>query len=199
MSDWLVDAQNPLLTAVALARVDDRSRPDRLAWNMFRTLAQWETDVWVPRMLDIACGPDNPLTGLEWSGTSVVPWATGAAFDNSVDVVLDGPEALVVALATLAPEARADQLRAGAREAATGTSASGKEAGVVVVVPPTDSQRPPLENVAAELPDVTVGWLTWRDLGVLAVDLAEEADELRAEQVHRLVSDLQEQFPSLDL
>jgi hypothetical protein len=198
MSDWLVDAENPLLSGVALARVDDGSRPDRLAWNAFRILALWETDVWVPRLLDVACGPDNPLAGLEWSGTSVVPWATGAAFDDAVDVVLDGPEALVVALATVTPELGADQLRAGAREAAAGTSASGKGAGLVVVLPP-DAARPPLEEAASELPDGTVGWLTWRDVGSLAVDLAEEADELRAEQVHRLVSDLQDRFPSLDL
>ena len=197
MSDWLVDAENPLLTAVALARVDDHSRPDRLAWNAFRTLALWETDVWVPRLLDVACGPANPLSALEWSGTSVVPWATGVAFDGAVDVVLDGPEALVVALATLSPELGPDQLQAGAREALTGTSASGKGAGLVVVVPP-DAAGPAVEE-AAGLADGAVGWLTWRDLGALAVDLAEEADELRAGQVHRLVSDLQGQFPSLDL
>jgi hypothetical protein len=178
MSDWLVDAENPLLTAVALARVDDPSRPDRLAWNAFRTLALWETDVWVPRLLDVACGPDNPLTGLEWSGTSVVPWATGAAFDDAVDVVLDGPEALVVVLASLVRELGPDQVRAGVREVLTATSPSAKAGGVVLVLPP-DSPGPPPEDAA--------------------VDLAEEADELRAGQVHRLVTDLQEQFPSLDL
>ncbi|HEX2041412.1 MAG TPA: hypothetical protein VHF24_02140 [Acidimicrobiales bacterium] len=198
MSDWLVDAENPLLTAVALARVDDPSRPDRLAWNAFRTLALWETDVWVPRLLDVACGPDNPLTGLEWSGTSVVPWATGAAFDDAVDVVLDGPEALVVVLASLVRELGPDQVRAGVREVLTATSPSAKAGGVVLVLPP-DSPGPPPEDAAAELPAGTVGWLTWRDVGALAVDLAEEADELRAGQVHRLVTDLQEQFPSLDL
>jgi SAM-dependent methyltransferase len=200
LSNWLVDADNPLLSQVALARVDDPSRPDRLAWNAFRTLALWETDVWVPRLLDVACGPGNPLAALEWSGASVVPWATGAAFDDAVDVLLDGPEALVVALATLGRELGGDQVRAGAREAVTGSSPGGKEAGLVAVLAPdTAGAGPSLEEAAEELADGAAGWLTWRDLGTLAVDLPEEADELRRGQVHRLVSDLQEQFPALDL
>ena len=29
-------------------RIDDPRRPDRLAWNAFRTLAEWNSDVWVP-------------------------------------------------------------------------------------------------------------------------------------------------------
>lgn len=197
MSDWLVDAENPLLTQTAMARVDDRNRPDRLAWNAFRTLALWETDVWVPRLIDVACGPDNPLAGLEWSATSVIPWATGVAFDDAVDVLLDGPEALVVALVTLAPQLGPDQVAAGVREAVAGSTGE-KQAGFVAVVPP-DGPEPALEEVGAELAAGAVGWLTWRDLGTLALDLAEEADELRAEQAHRLVSDLQAQFPALDL
>ncbi|MDQ4067937.1 MAG: hypothetical protein M3203_00405 [Actinomycetota bacterium] len=199
-SNWLVDAENPLLTQVALTRVDDPRRADRLAWNAFRTLALWETDVWVPRLLDVACGPGNPLAALEWSGTSVIPWATSAAFDDAVDVLLDGPEALVVAVATLGRELGGDEVRAGVREAVTGSSTTGKQAGVVAVLAPdTAGGGPALDEAAEELPDGAAGWLTWRDLGALAVDLAEEADELRAGQVHRLVSDLQEQFPALDL
>ena len=197
---WLVDAENPLLTESALTRVDDPRRPDRLAWNAFRTLALWETDVWVPRLLDVACGPDNPLSALEWSGTSVVPWATQVAVDDAVDVLLDGPEALVVAVATLSADLGVDALRAVAAEAVAGSSPGGKEAGFVAVLPPdAGGAEPPLHEAASELPDGAVGWLTWRDLGALAVDLAEEGDELRAAQAHRLVSDLQAQFPDLDL
>jgi hypothetical protein len=51
-------------------------------------------------------------------------------------------------------------------------------------------------------PDALVhlcGWVTWRDLGTLALDLAEEADPLRAEQVHRLATELQERFPGIEL
>lgn len=199
-SNWLVDAENPLLTQLALTRVDNPHRADRLAWNTFRTLALWETDVWVPRLLDVACGPDNPLAVLEWSGTSVIPWATGAAFDEAVDVLLDGPEALVLAVATLARELGGDELRAGVREAVAGSSPNGKPAGfIAVLAPDTDGAGPALQEEAGELATGAVGWLTWRDLGALAVDLAEEADELRAGQVHRLVSDLQEQFPALDV
>ncbi len=197
MSDWLVDAENPLLTQTAMARVDEAGRADRLAWNAFRTLALWESDVWVPRLIDVACGPDNPLAGLEWSGTSVVPWATGVAFGDAVDVLLDGPEALVVTLATLAQELRADQVAAGMREAVAG-AAGEKQAGFVAVVPP-EGRGSALEEAGGELGAGAVAWLTWRDLGALALDLAEEADELRAEQAHRLVSDLQAQFPALDL
>lgn len=199
-SNWLVDADNPLLTQVALARVDDPGRPDRLAWNAFRTLALWETDVWVPRLLDVSCGPGNPLAALEWSGASVIPWATGVAFDEAVDVLLDGPEALVLAVATIARELGGDDVQAGVREAVTGSSPTGKPAGfVAVLAPDTAGGGPALEEAADELAEGAVGWLTWRDLGALAVDLAEEADELRAGQVHRLVSDLQEHFPALDL
>ncbi len=196
---WLVDAENPLLTESALARVDDPGRPDRLAWNTFRTLALWETDVWVPRLLDVACGPGNPLSALEWSGTSVVPWATQVALDEAVDVLLDGPEALVVAVATLQADLDGDALRAAGREAVAGSSPAGKAAGLVAVLPPDGDEGEPLDEAAAELPEGTVGWVTWAELGALAVDLAEEADELRAGQVHRLVSDLQERFPRLDL
>ncbi len=198
---WLVDAENPLLTESALARFDDPGRPDRLAWNVFRTLALWETDVWAPRMLDVACGPGNPLSVLEWSAASVIPWATQAALDDAVDVLLDVPQALVVVAATLRPDVGVDTLRAVAGEAVTGSSSAAKEAGLVVVLPPEapGTAHGAVEEAAGELPDGAVGWLTWRDVAALAVDLAEEADELRAGQVHRLVSDLQEEFPALDL
>jgi hypothetical protein len=79
-----------------------------------------------------------------------------------------------------------------------GASTSAKGAGLVLVVPP-EAAEPSLDEAAAEVAGGAVGWLSWRDLGALAVDLAEEADELRAGQAHRLVSDLQEQFPALDL
>jgi hypothetical protein len=43
------------------------------------------------------------------------------------------------------------------------------------------------------------GWTTWADVGALAVDLAEEADPLRAEMAHLLVTELQERYPGIDV
>jgi len=45
-----------------------------------------------------------------------------------------------------------------------------------------------------------VGWVTWHELGELALDLAEEEeDSLRADQVALLVDQLQARFPDIDL
>ena len=190
-STWLVDAENPLLTEPVLARMGDATRADRLAWNTFRTLALWETDVWVPRLLGIACGEGTPLSAVEWSGASVVPWAAGLELDGVTDVVLDGPEALVVVGATLAadfPPGEPPGLLEVVAEAAGGA----RESGFLVVVAP-----------GSEGVDVTgdgrTGWLTWAELGTVALDLAEEGDELRGEQVHRLIDQLQQRFPGVEL
>ena len=190
-SNWLVDADNPLLTDVALARIDDARRPDRLTWNVFRTLALWDTDVWMPRLLEIACGEGSPLQALEWSGASVLPWATGSASEDTADVAVDGPEAVVVARTTLRRDRLVAELGADGPEALA-ADLGARERALVVVVPP--GARDPGADLGA-----AAGWLTWRDLGVLALDLAEEADELRAEQVHRLAGDLQDQFPGVAL
>jgi hypothetical protein len=190
-SSWLVDAENPLLTDAAMARVADEARPDRLAWNAFRTLALWDTDVWVPRLLQIACGDASPLPALEWAGGSVLPWATGMPLEHTADVVLDGPEAVVVAGATFSTDLALGELKAGVGPALGGLQA-GRQTGLVVVIPPDVAD-------SAAAPEGDAGWLTWRDLGVLALDLAEESDELRAEQVHRLVGELQDRFPGVGL
>ena len=189
-STWLVDAENPLLTEPVLARMGDTARADRLAWNTFRTLALWETDVWVPRILGIACGEGTPLSAVEWSGASIVPWAAGLELDGVTDVVLDGPEALVVVGATLAPDfppGEPPQLLELVAEAA-----GAREAGFLAVVAPGS------EGVEVT-GDGRTGWLTWAELGTVALDLAEEGDELRGEQVHRLVDELQERFPGIEL
>jgi hypothetical protein len=197
---WLVDAENPLLTEPVLARMDDATRADRLAWNTFRTLALWETDVWVPRILGIACGEATPLAAVEWSGASVVPWAAGLELDGVTDVVLDGPEALVVVGATLAagfPPGEPPGLLEVVAEAAGGS----REAGFLAVVAPGSAEPPWPER--SDGVDVTAdgrtGWLTWAELGTVALDLAEEGDELRGEQVHRLVDELQQRFPGIEL
>ncbi|MGI9080116.1 MAG: hypothetical protein ACR2GF_04740, partial [Acidimicrobiales bacterium] len=81
--------------------------------------------------------------------------------------------------------------------------------GFVVVVPPGTPDLGPCLRAAAEeplrgdgvvgvVPD-TSGWVTWREVGELALDLAEESDELRGEAVHRLVSQMQTQFPDAEL
>lgn len=188
---WLVDAENPLLTEPVLARMDDATRADRLAWNTFRTLALWETDVWVPRLLGIACGEGTPLAAVEWSGASVVPWAAGLELDGVTDVVLDGPEALVVVGATLAAGFPAGE-PPGLLEIVTEAAGASREAGFLAVIAP-----------GADAVDVTddgrTGWLTWAELGTVALDLAEEGDELRGEQVHRLIDELQQRFPGIEL
>lgn len=186
---WLVDAENPLLTEHVLARLDSPDRPDRLAWNAFRTLALWDTDIWVPRLLEVAFGPGGPLAQLEWAGASVLPWATGLDLEDAVDIVVDGPEGVVVFAATLLSDLAVDALGAAALGAVTAGDGPERPAELVVVVPP---------DAGSAEPDAT-GWLTWRDLGTLALDLAEEGDELRAEQVHRLVGDLQDRFPGIEL
>ena len=190
-SNWLVDADNPLLTERVLARIDDAARPDRLTWNVFRTLALWDTDVWVPRLLEMACGDGTVLPTLEWAGASVLPWATGLVLDDAADVVIDGPRAMVVARATLRLDVPLAELGGGALEAVTDALGTRQSALVVVVPPEAPDPGADLGRAA--------GWLTWRDLGVLALDLAEEADELRAEQVHRLAGELQDQFPGIVL
>ena len=189
-STWLVDAENPLLTEPVLARIGDPTRADRLAWNTFRTLALWETDVWVPRILGIACGEGTPLSAVEWSGASVVPWAAGLELDGVTDVVLDGPEALVVVGATLAAEFPVSEPSALVEIVAE--AAGSREAGFLAVV------GPGAEGLEAT-GDGRTGWLTWTELGTVALDLAEEGDELRGEQVHRLVDQLQQRFPGSEL
>lgn len=189
--DWLIDADNPLLTAEAVARIGDARRPDRLAWNAFRTLALWDTDVWVPSLLEAACGEGNPLSPLEWSGASVQPWAAGIDLDGVADVVIDGPEALVVALGTLSAPVAPGDVRAALASGLEGASGHGgvrRPTGVVVVGPPDGGGWEP------DLGDVTSGWLSWPELSRLALDLAEEGDPLRAEQVRRLVSQVQARF-----
>jgi hypothetical protein len=79
------------------------------------------------------------------------------------------------------------------------------------VAPPGTPDLDPWLEVAADaqggdgpeaaelLSPANTGWLTWREVAELALDLAEEADELRGEAVHRLASEIQEQFPATGL
>jgi hypothetical protein len=212
---WLVDIESPLLTDAAMARIDDAERPDRLAWNTFQTLALWDADVWVPRLVEMACGEGSSLEALEWSGASVRPWGASLAHPSAADVVIDGPEAVIVVVATLQTGPAVDELRAAAMDALGRTRASGgagdpdPQVGFVVVAPPgTPDLGPWLQSAAEEplggdgvvgvVPDAS-GWTTWRDVGELALDLAEESDELRGEAVHQLVSQMQTQFPDAEL
>ncbi|MFN2608397.1 MAG: hypothetical protein ABR511_11005 [Acidimicrobiales bacterium] len=209
-TNWLMDVDNPLLSEAAMARVDDVGRPDRLAWNTFQTLALWDTDAWVPRLVDVACGDASPLAAAEWAGGTVRPWATALDLEDAADVVLEGPEAVLVVVATLRTDPPVEELRAGVLEALADSLHPEKQAGFVVVVPPGAPDLDPWLDVAAdfelrdhhlaaELVPGATGWLTWRELGELALDLAEEADELRGEAVHRLAGELQAQFPDVEL
>ncbi|MDQ6797879.1 MAG: hypothetical protein M3011_07655 [Actinomycetota bacterium] len=206
---WLVDIENPLLTEAALARIDDGALPDRLTWNTFQTLALWDPDVWVPRFVELACGEGSALEALEWSGSSVRPWGASLRHPGTTDVVIEGPEALIVAVATLNPDPTVDDVRASALEALGETRGPDGQVGFVMVVPPgTPDLGPWLEVASEDLAPVegrmdviagSSGWLTWHELGELALDLAEESDELRGEAVHRLVTQIQEQFPDAEL
>lgn len=212
--NWLIDADDPLMADDKLARVADEQRPDRLAWNTFRTLGLWEPDAWVPGLLEMACGDDNPLSPHEWSGTQVVPWSTELPGTDLCPVVLDGPEAYVVVACSTVADPSQEELRAAAMAALDGSLAGGRDVGLVVVVPP----GAPLEGIDArirvaadvelhggrmayELLEGAAGELTWADLARLALDLIEEADPDTAptQQVHRLVTEIQQQYPGIEI
>ena len=202
---FLADPQNPALDSATMMLVGDGARPDRLAWNTFRTLALWDTDAWVPRLLDIGLGGDHPVADVEWSGASVQLWATGLECDRCTDVVIDGPEALVVGLATVDPGPPSGETRGAMVK--TVSDAGGRQPAFLAIVPTRDDEaqlQAALEAAAVgdDLDALTgaVGWVTWHELGELALDLAEEEeDSLRADQVHLLVTQLQDRFPDIDL
>ena len=202
--DFLADPGNPALTRAAMERVGDPGRADRLAWNTFRTLALWEPDRWVPSLLEIGLGSSNPLSAREWDGTSVELWVTGLDLEGAVDVVLDGPEALVLIEAAL-DSSPADAAIAAGMGAVIEEARKGERPPAFLVVAPEgdDDVGARLERASAgaefEPLAGAIGWLSWRELGSMALDLAEEADPMRDEQVHRLVSQLQSRFPNLEV
>jgi hypothetical protein len=204
--EFLADAQNPALTTAEMARMADPDKPDRLAWNTFRTLALWETDVWVPRIADVGLGTPNPVAGHEWSGASVQLWATGLELDRGTDVLLDGPEALTIAVAYVDPLPPSGEVRGAMAKVVSDAALGGRQPAFLAVVPSRDDEtklQEVLEQASAgdEFDALTdaVGWVTWHELGELALDLAEEADPLREDQVHLLVNQLQSRFPDIDL
>jgi len=204
---FLADPQNPALNSATMMLIGDKSRPDRLAWNTLRTLALWDTDIWVPRLLDIGLGGDHPVADMEWSGASVQLWATGLELDSSTDVLIDGPEALVVGLATVAPGPPSGETRGAMVKAVSDAGLGGRKPAFLAIVPTRDDEaqlQAALEAAASgddlEALTESVGWVTWHELGELALDLAEEEeDSLRADQVHLLVTFLQDKFPDIDL
>ena len=204
---FLADPQNPALNSAAMTLLGDTARADRLAWNTLRTLALWNTDVWVPRLLDIGLGGDHPVADVEWSGAEVRLWATGLELDRSTDVLIDGPEALVMGLATVDPGPPSGETRGAMVKAVADAALGGRKPAFLAIVPTRDDEaqlQAALEAAAAgdELRALTdaVGWVTWHELGELALDLAEEEeDSLRADQVHLLVTQLQDRFPDIDL
>jgi hypothetical protein len=205
--DFLADPQNPALNSATMMLVGDAARPDRLAWNTFRTLAQWETDVWVPRLLDIGLGAPNPLSEHEWADASVQLWTTGLELDSGADVLIDGPEGLVVGVATFQSAPPSGETRGAMVKAVSDAASSGRPPAFLAVVPTREDEaqlESALEQAASaeglEALTGAVGWVTWHELGELALDLAEEEeDSLRADQVALLVDQLQERFPDIDL
>ena len=202
---WLAESGSPLL-ALAGDRIDAPDRPERLAWNTLRTLALWNADAWVPPLLEVACGADNRLSPLEWAEGSVVPWAANLTLPTICDVVLDGNEAYVVLACTLVPDPSDPELRAAAMAALDGSVPGARAAGLVVVAPPgSDGLVDRLQTAtdwelhdgrrAGELLAGALGWISWPELGRLALDMAEENDAGPAEQVRQLVGELQSRFP----
>ena len=204
---FLADPQNPALNSATMMLIGDESRADRLAWNTFRTLALWQTDAWVPRLLDVGLGGEKAIEGVEWEGASVQLWATALELDRSTDVLVDGPEALVVALATVDPGPPSGETRGAMVKAVSDAGLGGRQPAFLAIVPTRDDEaqlQAALEAAASgdDLSTLTdaVGWVTWHELGELALDLAEEEeDSLRADQVHLLVNQLQDRFPDIDL
>ncbi len=209
-SPWLADSASPLLAGENGVRLENPARPDRLAWNAFRTLALWDADAWVPRLLEVAIGTGNLLSALEWGGAAVTPWGAGLTFDDLCDVVLDGPEALVVVACTLLPHPTEEHVRAAAMAAVDGSLHGARESGLIVVAPPGSEDLPAEleragqlelheQHTLGELLADRVGWVSWPELGRLALDLAEENDRGPEEQVRRLVTELQTRFSDPNL
>jgi len=204
---FLADPQNPALNSATMMLVGDDGRPDRLAWNTLRTLALWETDIWVPRLLDIGLGGDNPVADVEWSGASVQLWATGLELDSGTDVLIDGPQALVVGVATLQSAPPSGETRGAMMKVVSDAGLGGRQPAFLAIVPSREDEgqlQAALEAAASgdglEPLAGAVGWVTWHELGELALDLAEEEeDSLRADQVALLVDQLQARFPDIDL
>lgn len=210
-SEWLIDADDPLLDDEHLARIADESRPDRLAWNTFRTLALWNTDAWVPALLANALGDGNRLSPLDWGDAAIVPWGAGVPGSDVCDVALDGPQGYVVVVCSLLsnPPGAGAGLRAAAIAALDGSVHGGREAGVVFVTPTLEdglTERLRLAGkvelhdgrLASDLLDGAMGGVSWPDLGRLVLDIAEEGDPDTApvEQVRQLVLEIEAVAPS---
>ncbi len=206
--EWLIDAADARLDDERLARIADDGRPDRLAWNTFRTLALWDTDAWVPALLEVALGDGNELSPLEWSDAAVVPWGAGVPGDGVCDVALEGAHAYVVAVCSLTADVPLEFLRAGAIAALDGSVHGSREAGLVLVAPtmPEDlNERLRLAadvelhdgRRASDLLDAAMGGVTWADLARLALDLAEEGDPDTepVEAVRQLVLEIEAAAP----
>lgn len=213
---WLVDPTHPSLDTPIAARIDDPTLPDHLTWNAFRTLAEWNTDVWVPSLLEVALGEENPFSRLEWSDATVELWRSGLQLTGSTDVVIDGPEAVILVEATFQTDIGADHLAVGADYALGLGRRDARPAAFVLVRPSVDEAATERlqDELAADLLDLPeggghglreealetiAGWVTWADVGSLATDLAEEGDAIHQEMVHHLVTELQERFPGIEV
>lgn len=92
-------------------------------------------------------------------------------------------------------------------KAVSDAALGGRKPAFLAVVPTRDDEaqlQAALEAAASgdDLDPLTgaVGWVTWHELGELALDLAEEEENsLRADQVALLVDQLQDRFPDIDL
>lgn len=187
--DWLTEGPGP-----------DASDEAGVAWDVVRTLALWEADVWVPAVLDHACGEGTGLAAVPWTDAEIGPLVPPLPHEGATAVLVAGPEAVMVLVATLRPHLPDEELTAAMLAALDASLPGGRQAALVVVGPPgsdgygrlSRAGRTPLADGRAAGDEIdALGWTTWSDLVSLAADLAEEADAGRADAVHRLVQDLQ--------
>ena len=148
------------------------------------------------------------MSGKEWGDAGVVMWGSGLDSSDTADLLLDGPEAAVIVEASFHNDLRADHVLGGLGRALE-LAAHRRQAGYVLVCPDRPAGAITEAWLAAAFPEQSglnfdalaraVGWISWRDLGRLALDLAEEADDIRDDLVHRLVTELQALFPGIEI
>lgn len=192
---WLVEGPGP-----------GASDEAAVAWEVFRTLALWNADVWVPAMLDRACGEGTELAAVDWGPGSVTPMGPELRFEGITALAVECPQAVVVVAATLRPHVTEEELREGMLAALEASMAGGRLAAMIVASPDHTTGLARLDRAGEwELANGqplgdeidALGWTSWSDLLGLAIDLAEEADGGRADAVRRTVADLQATAPGL--
>ena len=121
------------------------------------------------RTVDIGLGGEHPVADVEWEGASVQLWATGLELDSGADVLVDGPHALLVCVATLQPAPPSGETRGAMMKVVSDAALGGRKAAFLAVVPTRDDEaqlQAALEAAASgdglEALTDAVGWVTWQ-------------------------------------